>query len=185
MAFRDAEITLFMGTDAVPALDADCSYSLESSDPAIVSASGQRITALQPGDVQIKATTFNQKTAVLNVHVPPLPDSLALEETALALGCGDIHPLKPVIPGGQGSSFHYESSDPAVASVDAAGRVGAIAPGSAVITVRTLNGLSASCEATVFEAPTAVSLSPARGAAHSGRNACRNRRGEPGRKGIR
>ena len=162
VAFRDADITLFMGTDAVPALDVDCSYTLASSDPEIISVHGQRITALKPGDAQVKATTFNKKTAMLNVHVPPLPDSLALHETELALGCGDAYSLHPIIPEGQGSSFHYESSDSAVAAVDAEGRIEALSPGSAVITVRSLNDLRASCTVTVHEAPTAVQLSPAR-----------------------
>ena len=162
LAFTPAETTLYMGTSATPQLNADCSYTLESSDPSIVSVDGQRITAHNPGDVQIRATSYNKKTAVLNVHVPPLPDSLTLAETALILGCGDSCLLTPVIPAGQGSVFHYNSSDSGVASVDASGRVEALAPGSAVISVETLNGLRADCEVRVYEAPTAVSLSPAR-----------------------
>ena len=162
IAFRESEITLFMGTDIVPALDADCSYSLASSDSAVVRVDGRCIFAVAPGDAEIKATSFNKKTAVLKVHVPPLPDSLALSDVQLALGCGDIYPLKPVIPGGQGSSFAYTSSNPEIAAVDQGGRISAVAPGRAVIRVETLNGLTADCEATVYAAPESVSLTPQR-----------------------
>ena len=162
VAFDSEECTLFLGTEMVPGLSAACSYTLESSNPAVVVVDGRRIRAVAAGDAQIRATTYNKKTAVLNVHVPPLPESLALQEAALVLGCGDTYQLNPIIPEGQGSSFRFESSDPAVVSVGAAGRAEALRPGSAALTVHALNGLSASCEITVLEAPTAVSLSPAR-----------------------
>ena len=57
-----------MGTDAVPALDADCSYSLESSDPAIVSASGQRITALHSRKQFTFVHCRKQKSRAVRLH---------------------------------------------------------------------------------------------------------------------
>ena len=96
----------------------------------------------------------------------PEPASLTLSEQALTLAAGRTAQLSAVrTPEPSGAlSLDWSSSDAAVASVSAAGEVTAHAPGSAVLSAQTPDGLSASCAVTVvpleeFSCALTVSLS--------------------------
>ena len=166
IAFEQSSLYLCVGASHAPALKstpAGVSYRLSSYDPevAAIAGDGRTILALASGTATITATSYNNKTATLTLTVPPLPDSIAIAPDQLALGRGDSIALRAVMPAGQDSSLVWESSDPAVASVDTNGLLRAVAPGTAEIRVRSYNGLESRCAVTVLEAPTRVELAPA------------------------
>lgn len=94
---------------------------------------------------------FDQLKINYIVHVA----SVELNKTNLELAIGENEYLEAVISPENASNKNviWESSDPSVASVNSLGKVTAVAPGTATITVTTQDGSkTATCEVTVVEA---------------------------------
>ena len=86
------------------------------------------------------------------------PSSVSLQNT-LDLSKGESYTLKPVLqPSGTSATFSWSSADENVVTVTSSGKVTAISYGTTVVTVKTNNGLSASCKINVLEAPSSISL---------------------------
>lgn len=167
ISMSESTATLYIGLTLTPTVNfangISGSYRLSSSNEAVaaISADGRSVIAVSAGDVQITATSFNGKTAAMQLHVPALPESVALEPAQMVLGVGDVYALNTVLsPQNAGCKLNYASSNPAVVSVSESGEVSACAPGSAIVTVETMNGLRSESSITVKAAPTALSLSP-------------------------
>lgn len=125
-----------------------------TSDPSVatVSASGESgyVYAVAPGNCYITATTANGLRASCYVEVPAREVTKVTLPPQLGLTVGQSRTLTPQVqPAGARTSFRWRSDRPAVASVSAAGRVTALAEGTACITVTTDNGLSDECVVTV------------------------------------
>jgi hypothetical protein len=87
-------------------------------------------------DVNVTSISLNQTTATIN-----LIESLQLSPTVLPVEATD-------------KSINWTSSNTSVASVDATGKVTALALGTTTITATTLNGgLTSSCDVTVISVP--------------------------------
>ena len=167
IAFAEGALRLLVDQTCAPELklsgSVSLNYTLSSSNEQVARIlNGRTIQAVGGGSATITATAFNGKTASLQLTVPALPDSVALKPAALTLGAGDGAQLTAAMPSGQDSALRFESSDPAVASVDASGAVRALRPGSATIRVYTQNGLQSASSIAVIEAPTRVTISPQR-----------------------
>ena len=135
--------------------------SWSSSDPAVatVDASGA-ITPVAAGSATIRCASFNGKSASLRITVHADPESIALDETELALGVGQRFTITSTAAPEDFGSRSYTSSDPAIVEVDAStGEMRALALGSAVITVQTYNGCTAQCAVSVKPAPSCITLS--------------------------
>lgn len=94
------------------------------------------------------------------------PDDVRFNVDALTLGVGEsaqgLHVIFGTLPDVEyDTSAVYTSSKPKYVSVDAEGNVRGVKKGTAVVTVTTANGLSASCKVTVKKAPRKVVVSPA------------------------
>ena len=133
--------------------------SWTSSAPTIASvdASG-KVSALAEGTAAITVTTEDgQKTAVCQVTVIGAAiavTDVTLDKPALELTVGEEETLVPtVLPeDATNKNVGWTSSAPAIASVDANGKVSALAIGTADITVTTVNGgKTAICKVTVVE----------------------------------
>ena len=85
---------------------------------------------------------------------------LDMKETAVVLSEGDTRWLyTDTVPSyARQGRMTWESSDPAVATVDAYGQVTAVGKGSCTITVDAGNGIGASCEVTVQPVATGITL---------------------------
>ncbi len=130
-----------------------------SSKSAVASVDEQgNVTALTPGSTTVSAKTFNGKEASCKITVKAAPASVTFAPANLKLASGQEYQLKPALDPGAAASFTYESNDEAVASVDENGLLTAGKPGTARITARTHNGLSAECEITVVAAPATLSI---------------------------
>ena len=84
------------------------------------------------------------------------PTKVTLTPAAQSLGVGMTSDLKVTFPSKTYSLYSFASSDESVATVNEAGRITALKPGTATITVTTANNRSAKCTVTVKEAPTFV-----------------------------
>ena len=136
-------------------------YSWKSSDSAVASVSADgKVTAIKPGSATITVTTEDgRKTASCQVTVKariyPV-ESISLNKSAITLTEGDSETLTATIKPDNATNkkYSWKSSDSAVASVSADGKVTAIKPGSATITVTTEDGgKTASCQVTVKAKP--------------------------------
>jgi len=122
---------------------------------ATVNAKGV-VTGKKKGTVKIIATSkANKKVkASITIKVKDLkPTEFSLDQEALKFTVGD-EPLALNVAVGPAFVFNqgvtFESSDPAVASVDAKGLVTPVKPGTAKITAEVEGGLSAVCEVAVL-----------------------------------
>ena len=99
--------------------------------------------------VTITATTPNGLKATCKVNVKHAPESIALDKETLTLNVNSNYTFKKTLSANSASSFKWTSSDPEVVRVYSTGKIVAQKSGTAVITVTTYNGKTASCEVTV------------------------------------
>ena len=132
-------------------------YATGKKKVATVSASGL-ITAKKAGTAVITVTTHNGLTATVTVNVAKAPSKVTLSAGKLSLMAGQTAQLTAKLPAGTAASMIWESSNPAVATVDAGGFVTAVGAGEAAIRVTTFNGKSALCKLTVYSAGGDISI---------------------------
>ena len=97
----------------------------------------------------------------IEVLIPP--KGISLKKTKATLAVGDTLTLKKTLtPEDAETSFTWISSKPSVATVSNKGKVTALKPGKAKITVKTDNGKKASAIITVKPVPKKVRLNVAR-----------------------
>jgi len=129
--------------------------SWKSSDPSVASVSEGKVTALKPGKATITVKTDDGgRTATcevtVNAKVYPV-ESVSLDRTSAELTEGDEITLAATVnpDNATNKGVSWKSSDPSVASVSE-GKVTALKPGKATITVKTDDGgRTATCEVTV------------------------------------
>lgn len=109
---------------------------------ATVDASGE-VTGVTAGEATITVTTEDGgKTSTCRVTVITSVTGVTLNKTATTIAVGASETLTAtVVPGNAyNKNVTWTSSDPAVATVDASGKVTGVAKGTATITVTTENG---------------------------------------------
>ena len=128
---------------------------------ATVDGSGN-VKGVAAGSAKITVKTFNGKSATCTVTVKKAPGSVSLNTKSVTLGATETFQLSVTLPKDTASNKRtWSSSKPSVAKVDANGKVTAVAPGTATITVKLFNGKTATCTVTVKKAPTGVKLNVA------------------------
>ena len=142
-------------------------YTFSSSNPGVVSVDANGyITGVQLGTAVITVRTSNGKTAKSTITVSRGPDYVALNADyelqfdPLTNAYSTLY-VKTMNPGetfqltGEneymtyGDIVGFESTAPNIASVDQNGVITAIAPGAAIIVVRSTSGAEAYCRVTV------------------------------------
>ena len=123
-------------------------------DASIVRVENGVVTALACGKTTVGVKTYNGKSAACTVHVylPPetvVPDSEVIE---IARAGQKAQVKASLLPAGAWSPLTYESSDPSVVTVSAAGELRARAVGEAVVTIGTnVSGVVGRCTVRVLE----------------------------------
>ena len=126
-----------------------------SSDNSVATVSGGTITGVSQGTAVITATTSNGLTATCNVTVTKnndivKPTSISLDKTNITVLQRNSETLTAtVLPANAtNKTVTWSSSNESVASVSG-GVVTGVSAGTAVITAKTSNGLTATCGVTV------------------------------------
>lgn len=148
-------------TATVSPSNASQEVSWSSSIPYIATVSEGKVTAILPGSATITVKTSNGKTATCLVKVtPPEATSVQLDHSSITLGMeSDCVLTATVSPSDASQEVTWSSSNPSVAQVQD-GTVVPFSPGTAIITVKTTNGKTASCVVTVpIPEPSSISLS--------------------------
>lgn len=123
-----------------------------------------KVVAKGTGTTTITVKTYNGKTAKCKVTVYKAPSSIKLNKTAFTLGVGESYTMSQSVNSGafvNNPNLTWSSSDSNIVSVKKKGNkaeVTATGVGTAIITVKTYNGKTASCKVTVKEAPSEITL---------------------------
>lgn len=137
---------------AVVPADADNKkLTWSSNDTAVAKVDGGKVIAVRPGAAVITVTSKDGGfTAACEVTVSaPEPTEAAFNYTNKTLKVGTEKKLQLIVsPEGAWAEWSWQSSNPEIASVDAQGKVTALAPGETIITVSS-GTLSAECVLTV------------------------------------
>ncbi len=150
------------GRRVVGTHDADsmCSFSYASTDENVVridAASGE-LTAVAEGSAEIIVSAHNGVTASCTVNVRKAPAHFALNESSIRIMVGEHYSgLSAIVDEGAASGLHLSSSKTKYAKIENGAIVG-VRKGTAVITAKTYNGLTATCRVTVCEAPKSISF---------------------------
>lgn len=133
-----------------------------TSNSAVASVSGGKITAKGNGTAIITAKSNNGKTAKCTVTVKNAPTKVNLSKATLTLGVGETFSLSSTVNDGAASTSRtYRSSDSNIIKMTRTNWIGTFVaqkPGTASVTVRTYNGKETTCKITVRPAPTKISL---------------------------
>ncbi len=133
--------------------------TLATSAKGYVSVSGSKVTGQYYGSATITARAQNGVEASIKVKTVKQPTSIALNHKTLGLSIGESAQLSYTLSSGSDSAISWTSSNPDVATVDADGKITALAQGSAVITASTyVKGKTASCTLTVSAAPEGIAF---------------------------
>lgn len=141
----------------------DKTLTWESSSPDVVKVEEGLLTALKPGQADITVSA-GEVSAVCNVTVEKkfVPvSSVTLDRASLDLVKGESATLAATVLPSDASepSVTWTSSDEAVASVDASGKVTAVGGGSAVISAKA-GEITATCDVTVTVPVESVQVDP-------------------------
>ena len=156
---------------------ADFTYAAEdgTGSVAVDSETGE-VLGVSPGTAYIRVTAHNgvnthlkkgkRVETVCAVNVGVGPEKIVLNRERVTIGLKQKFALTATVIGTDGSTLEgakltATSSNPKKLSLSAKGVVKGLGKGEYTVTVKAVNGVSASCAVKVVGAPSAVSLSPA------------------------
>lgn len=132
-----------------------------SNDKSVATVSSGKVTGVDEGATTIYARTANGLTSndcKVNVYYRK-PTAIALDKASLTLPVGGSQQLKyGLTPSHAKASVEWSSSNPAVISVSADGKLRALQVGKASVTATTDNGCAATCTVEVLPLPIQLSL---------------------------
>ncbi|MCR5203473.1 MAG: Ig domain-containing protein, partial [Lachnospiraceae bacterium] len=137
------------------ATDKTLTWTSSNTSVATVSSNG-KVTVVAVGNAVITVKTSNGKTASCSITGTPIAAiSIALNKSSLTLYDGNSETLSATITPSNvtDKSLTWTSSNTSVATVSNNGKVTAITKGTATITVKTVNGKTASCTVNVIKDP--------------------------------
>lgn len=169
IAVNKSAITLAMGKDEAltatvfPEDTSDKAVQWTSSDESVATVdSFGKVVAISPGTAIVTATSHDGGfTASCTVTVVIPVTGISLDKTELHLIKGNVDMLAAAVTPADATdqAITWESSNPAVVTVDSSGKVMALEGGSAIITAKTHDGgFSAECKITITVPVTGISL---------------------------
>ncbi len=165
---RETEIDVdgvkLLTASVIPANALNDTVYWTSTAPEIASVANGLVTGLKSGEADIIATTAEGGfTDRCHVWVTNAVRGITLDRSYAKINVGqDLTLVASVVPeDATHKDVRWESSDPAVASVDASGRVSGKKKGSCTVTAYSFAGsFSASCVIEVYAPVTGVTVSP-------------------------
>ena len=133
-------------------------WMTSDSSVAAVDRNG-KVTAKGVGTAVISAVTHNGKKAVCCVTVNEAPSEVKLNIHSLEMGVGETYRFYATVPANTTACVRsYSSSDESIVSFDKNGVMTAKKAGTATISVKIYNGQTDTCQITVKNAPSSVSI---------------------------
>lgn len=152
---------LILTPSFIPADATNTKVTWSSSNEEVATVKNGVVKAIKVGHTTIKVTTVDgNKTAACEVLVSRLVDEITLSEYNQTLNVGDTFELEATVSPNDATNkiVVWASSDNSVATVEQ-GLVTAVAPGTAIITAASVDGLkTASCIILVTKPVTGVEL---------------------------
>jgi uncharacterized protein YjdB len=155
---RQSKVNLAVGKSCTvkaivtPSTATDKAVTWTSSDTAIATVTGGKITAVSAGTCTITASTSNGKSAICTVTVISATDvnKVQLRKTKVSLKVGKSCTVKAIVTPSTATdkAVTWTSSNTAIATVTD-GKITAVSAGTCTITASTSNGKSAVCTVTV------------------------------------
>lgn len=146
---------------SLPENTVSSSLSYTVDNPRIVTCNRMTgsVTGRKRGKTVLTVKTHNGKTETCAIKVMNEPTSVDFNVSTLTLGVGETYALKVILPEFTTSNYKvFRSDNSKVVSCDANGRLTAVSPGTANVSVRLYNGLKATCAVTVKSAPKSFRL---------------------------
>jgi uncharacterized protein YjdB len=135
-----------------PAAATNKAYALVSDEPTVVSVVGTKLHAVSPGTATITITSVDGPSSTFTATVPvPVTavTAIAAADVAMLLGAADVIPVISYTPtNATNKAYTLVSDAPTVVSV-VAGKLHAVAAGTATITITSADGPSSTFTATV------------------------------------
>ena len=147
--------TAWLNATVFPDDATDRTLTWTSSDESVVRVSENgEVTAVAPGNATVTVTSSNGMTTSCSVTVTArviAVTEVVLDNTSLEMTEGDTVSLTATVNPADATdkTLTWTSSDASVASVSANGEVKALKAGTAIITVSSANGKTATCEVNV------------------------------------
>lgn len=152
-----------IGYTVLPSNTTDKTLTWKTSNRKVATVNSNGVvTGVKGGKVKITAKTENGLTASCVVTVVQTPASVKLSSSSLSLYEGASKRLKATVSPSNANNLNvkWSSSNTKVATVDKKGNVKAVAAGTAVITVKTVEGgKTAKCTVNVLKHVSSVKLS--------------------------
>ena len=135
-------------------------WSTSDSNVATISNYSGTLTAKGTGECVITLThRATGLTGTCNVKVVVMPTEVTLDRTEAAMIKGEtLQLVATLLPADADDTLVWTSTDETVATVDAQGNVTALKTGATTVTVTDIKGHTATCEVTVTNPVTAVTL---------------------------
>lgn len=145
-------------TPTVTPSGASTSFTWRSDDSGIASVNSLGcVTGVKAGTTKVWVTTAiggYSDWCNITVKNPPVAPTKVSMKSSLNLYAGFSYTLVPTLqPDNAETIYTWKSDDTSVATVSVTGKVTAKKEGTAIITVTTQNGLTATCEITVSKLP--------------------------------
>lgn len=140
--------------------DTSARITYTSSKPKVVQVDAAgRLRALKKGSATVTAQSGSLRASCA-VKVVKAPSRVKLSAKKLVLGLEETRTLKVKLPKKSASAISWKSADPAVVTVDSAGRLKGVSAGTAKVTATAFNGKKAVCTVRVLNGkrPTGLSL---------------------------
>ena len=132
-------------------------YASDKPEVVSVDAATGALKAMGQGTARISATTFNGKSASVDVTVKAAPTSLSFPSSEFVMGVGMTISSAAFVNDGAAAGIAYKIGNPAVASFEK-GELKALSVGETELTASTYNGLTATCKLVVRSKPAFVRL---------------------------
>ena len=132
-----------------------------SSKPKLVNVDGNGLlTARKKGTAVITVYQGETELGACTVTVLKAPKKVTFPDKSIVMSKGQSRAYPAALPKGCAGAIRYETDNPGVLSVDAAGNLTGVSGGSATVTATAYNGKKASCAVRVLggPAPTWVKL---------------------------
>ena len=135
-------------------------WSSSNNNVATVTNNGI-VTAIGNGTATITVKTLNDKSASCDITVETSPTGVTLNKASTTLNLNGTETLTATVTPitANNKTVTWSSGNSNIATVTSDGVVKAVASGTAIITARTSNGKTATCNVTVQISPTGITLS--------------------------